>query len=426
VALVTLALLVGAVGVLLSLWATHKTKAAERGWAESFESMQAFATRYPSTTTNTAALELAVLSASLGISLDTPSIEGTSQERIQAARARVRLARDEGSRVMPLVAFLGAEAGKADDGKIDIPPAPVAEFLSRHAGEIAAIEAHVLEKDSISWACDIHKGGDSPLPSLGGHRLLAGVFLVHALEAARAGSHSAAQRALEASWKLNLVLRERPELVTQHLAMVIAGLHNAVLRRMTVPLGEWPERLGSQDWRRSVERSYQAEAFMFGRIGTDGSPSHAGTGPATLLGRLWLQPSIADHSDRIRRMAVELKQQDACAVDSESFARRMEAEIPWWNTFSTIAMPSLARGWDNVARAMLDDELTGLVVRAKAEVGGAKTRALPLATSPSSVCAGMSWVSRPQANGDLEIAADRNPFKDPRSAPPLSFRVHRH
>ncbi len=37
----------------------------------------------------------------------------------------------------------------------------------------------------------------------------------------------------------------------------------------------------------------------------------------------------------------------------------------------------------------------------------------------------MSWMNKPQANGDLEIGSDRNPFKDPKSAPPLSFRLHR-
>jgi hypothetical protein len=103
----------------------------------------------------------------------------------------------------------------------------------------------------------------------------------------------------------------------------------------------------------------------------------------------------------------------------------MEAEIPWWNILSKIAMPSLARSWSSVGRALLDDELTGLVVRAKAQVRSATGGVPQPASIPSSVCAGVSWMSKPQANGDLEIGADRNPFKDPKSAPPLSFRVHR-
>ena len=139
----------------------------------------------------------------------------------------------------------------------------MADFLTGHRAEIEAIEAHVLGSDTISWACDIQKGANSPAAPLLGHRHLTSVLLVHALETARAGNNQAAQRALEASWKLNLVLRERPELIAQLVATAIAGSHNAVLRRIPGTPAEWQGRLSSQDWRRSMLRSFQAEAWMF-------------------------------------------------------------------------------------------------------------------------------------------------------------------
>ncbi len=98
------------------------------------------------------------------------------------------------------------------------------------------------------------------------------------------------------------------------------------------------------------------------------------------LGGLWLELSIADYSDQMRRMAVELKRRDPCALDTEGFARQVEAEIPRWNILSKIAMPSLARSWSSVGRALLDDELTGLVVRAKAQLRSATSAAPQPAT----------------------------------------------
>ena len=436
--LIILALLVVAVVVAVSLWAPQKKRAADRGWAESFEPMETLAARYSGTPNSPAAQELATLSARLGISMESPLMERTPRGRTQESRARLRLAQEETNELRPLVAFLAAEAGRADDETLDAPPPQVADFLSGHRAEIEAIETHVLGSDTISWACDIQKGADSPTAPLLGHRHLVSVLLVHALETARAGNDQAAQRALEASWKLNLVLRERPELIAQLVAIGVAGSHNAVLRRIPGTLPEWQGRLSSQDWRRSMLRSLQAEVWMFERgvlqVQSSDRNAGGGRGPEQVgriahlsrpLGGLWLELSVADYSDQMRRMAVELKRGDPCALDIEGFARQMEAEIPWWNILSKIAMPSLARSWSSVGRALLDDELTGLVVRAKAQVRSA-TGAVPQPASiPSSVCAGVSWMSKPQANGDLEIGADRNPFKDPKSAPPLSFRVHR-
>ncbi len=428
--LLVLAVIVGAVAVAVSLWAPQKRRAADRGWAESFEPMEALVARYPGASTSPAAQELAVLSARVGISLETPPVEGTPRDREQAARAGLRLGKEETKRLLPLVSFLTAEGAKADDETIEAPPPPVAEFLSRHRADIEAIEARVLAKDAIAWACDLRKAPDGPTPPLLGHRHLASVLLVHALDAARAGDDAAAQRALESSWKLDIVLQERPELISQLVSMAIAWSHNAVLRRIAGTPEEWSERLSTRGWRLSMLRSIQAEAWMFGRFGAqvgsragDAGRGSGLAGPTAHLpgplARSWLELSIADYSDHIRRMSLELKGQDPCALDIAAFTRRTEAEIPWWNILSKIAMPALARSWGSIGRTLLDDELTALVVR-----GRAQAPAPPLSI-PSSACAGLSWTSRSQANGDLEIEADRNPFKDPRSAPPLSFRVHR-
>jgi hypothetical protein len=138
----------------------------------------------------------------------------------------------------------------------------VAEFLTRHSGEVAAIEAHVLGSEPITWANDLQGGHEAPIPPLTAHRSLQTVLLARALVAARSGDDPAAERALAASWRLGLVLRERPEILSQLLAAALAGSYNGVVRRIR---SRRRAHVGAPapDWRQGMVRSMQVEAWMF-------------------------------------------------------------------------------------------------------------------------------------------------------------------
>lgn len=414
----------------LRLWAPHRQKAADRAWAESFESMEALLARYPSTPDSPAALELAALAQALGISMLPPAWP-RPDGKTPAPGAEAW--REETKRFQPLVSFVAGQGAKTDDETLDAPPKEVAEFLSRRAGEIEAVEARILGPDPIAWAIDIRKGFDAPIPSLAGYRHLESVLLAHALEAARVGADGlAAQRALEASWKLNLTLRERPELISQLTAMALAALHNDVLRRVPEVPVEWAGRLSSHDWRRGLLRSYQADALQFMITARKGWPPLSdgrASPPADLVWKaasgVFLDLSLANYSEKMRRMAAEVRQQDPCSIDVEAFSRRTEEAIPRWNIVARIAMPSFARSWVSAGRAALGDELTRLVVQVKAQARTPEASAPLPATVPSSACAGLTWAVKTLPNGDIQIEADRNPFPDPKLAALLAFRVHR-
>jgi hypothetical protein len=417
------AVLAAAVVVVLAvagvrLWAPQRQQAADRGWAESFESMEALLARYPSAPDSPAAMELADLAQRLGISMHTAPAPETGPEEVR--------------RLQPLVTFVAAQAAKADDDVLEAPPPEVAEFLSGRAAEIDAVEARLLGRDPIAWAIDIRQGAGGPIPSLLGFRYLQSVLLARALVAARRGDAPAAQRALEASWRLNLAVRERPELICQLIAIAVDDLHDGVLRRVPAVPVEWAERVSSQDWRRALLRSYQAEALLFSITARNGGVTafrDRATGPVSLISRagavLFLEWSIADYSEQMRRMAVELRQQDACAVDTEAVSRRTEDGLSRWNMLGRVAVPGLARSWDSAARAALGDELTRLVVLSRTPARAPASGAVLPAAVPSTVCAGLTWAVKTLPSGDIQIEADRNPFKSPTPTPLLAFRVHR-
>jgi hypothetical protein len=157
----------------------------------------------------------------------------------------------------------------------------------------------------------------------------------------------------------------------------------------------------------------------------DGRRSEPADPAWNVMSRLFLELSLADYSWQMRRMAVEVRQQDPCSLDVEAFSRRTEEAIPRWNVLARIAMPSFARSWASAGRAALGDELTRLVLQAKAQARAPRTSAPLPASVPSSACAGLSWAVKTLPGGDIQIEADRNPFKDAKQAPLLAFRVHR-
>jgi len=413
----------------LRLWSPYRQRAADRAWAESFEPMETLLARHPAAPDSPAALELAARAQRLGISMLPSPTPGS----IGKAPASGEVGwKEEAKRFQPLVSFVGGQGTKAEDATLEAPPQEVGDFLSKNSGEIDAVEARILGPDPITWAIDIRKGADAPYPSLPGHRYLVSVLLARALEAARGGEGPAAERALEASWKLHSTLRERPELMSQLVSIAMTDLHNGVLRRVPTEPAEWAERLSRHDWRRAVLRSYQAEALQFTITAREGwTPASGGreaSKPAEwawrLVSRLFLELSLANYSEQMNRMAVEVGLQDPCSLDAAALSRRTEEAIPRWNILARIAMPSFARTWNSVGRAALGDELTRLVVQAKAQVPPAQASELPR-TVPSSACAGVTWAVRALPSGDIHIEADRNPFQDPKTAPLLAFRVHR-
>ena len=385
----------------LRSWARHRLRVSEERWATTSGIADPLV-RYPPVAQSDAARRLLELSARLGIKSPAPGIPNN---------------------VNAVYGWVSQQAEKTEDIPGPPPPGAVADFLGEHRADIEAIEALLLGQGPVVWERDMARGFEAPYPPLVVHRLLQGVILANALVAERTGHHEASQRALEASWRLEQDLRERPELISQLIVVVTSSLRQGVLRQASTPPREWRERLQDFDYRRTTRGVLRAEAWMFSRQlqgkGLGDVSSEEGQPPATglraRLVRVATRPYVemmgADYSERLEAAARELTTLDPCRL-ADDHDSRIRSAIPRWNVIGRIGMPSVARVWVTVGRAAFDAELTALVLEAKARRGqGAATA---LASRRSQACPSVRWVSTVEG-GAVTIAPETDPF--PASAP---------
>ena len=364
--------------------------------------MDALRARYATAPDSTAALELAELARPLGIPL--ARTEGSNY--------------DGSPGLVALNKFVSEWSRKADDGPLE-PPAPeVAEFLSRTRADVDAIEALLLTDRPVAWAVNLRDGQAPPAPPLMGLRSLDAVLLCRAIDAARRGDTSAARRSIEATGRLALTVRDRPELISQLIFMALLGRRNAVMRRLPAEALAGVDR-PARDWKAAMVRAYQAEVLLFSAAARSApAPGERPVYRNWLARYVLIDLSLADYSTQVYRMAVQLRSADPCRLDPQALSEDSERSLPRWNLLGRIAMPGLSSAWLSAAQIAFDDELTRLVLKAKTRASAA---ALP-ARVPSDVCSDVNWTIATFAGGDVQIAADRQPFARP---VPAAFRVHR-
>lgn len=405
IGLVTLAFIV-ILGV--RVWASQRQQAADRAWASSFESMDALVARYPAAPNSPAAVKLASLAGRLGLSLlplDRPP-DGTSGAR------REEEAPEAAKQFDPIRRFVSDQGTNTGGGVPVVVPAAVTDALSAMKADLDAIEAHLVGPEAIVWGIDLRRGLDGPGFSIWAYRDLATALLARSFEAARAGDGRAAQRSLDAFSTLFLALSDRPELTSQLIALAMDALRNGVLRQIAAAPGEWTAMPPGRNHTRALLRAIQADTLVF-------AMTARGSSNRSPFLELWL----ADASLRLQRLASALAVQNPCEMDVARFAGRAQADVPWWNPIGGAAMPGLVQVWATTAKTALDDELTRMVVAARARMRNPNAGNRLPASAASTTCAGLTWMVATQPNGDILIEARTNQPFDPAMMRRTSFRL---
>jgi hypothetical protein len=391
-------------------FASHRVRRTQEAWAGEGAPLDAFAARFPYEPSSPAALQLDERTRSLGIHM--------------VLRENARPS-DPTNAQQKLLAELGSAVGKLSRSADGVPPPlpPAAEaLLERERSTLGAIVGHILEAGPLRWELDISKGLAGPTPSLLGHRQLQGLLLARSWVAARDGRPAEAERALEASWRLNASFVERPELISQLIAVAVASMQHEVLRVTPQPAPIWRSRMSERPFSSGFSTSLQFEAAGWMRF-ADGSwgvsdLNHYGettTPPRGPLGRIgrfltapYVQLSVADTSDALLRARRELARQRRCDLDMTAYSKRFEESLPRWNVIGRVASPSVVRAWVSLREGDLDRELTERALIARAE--RAASGAWPRGPFASTVCEGASWEYRATAGGGLSLRGSANPF----------------
>lgn len=401
-----------------------------------------FEAQFPKAEATAAALELERLAALLGIELaprlePRPSAEAPREGEetedqaangeeaaadvettpapvleVQENRARPSAEAAAALQAVQFGGFLDREL-KSTQEKIGAPPRAVERFLADHEGELEAIESLLLREGSLQWGMDVTPKADTHLPNVLGHLRLQRLLVARALLEMRQGETDAADRTLEASWRLNEVLSGRPELITHLIVVAVAKYQVGALRKLVAPAAGWADRLRSQRLLLGYLAAFQNE-FWFVWDADDL------TGEEGAWGRT------------LRGMAEELQARDPCSwtpkMLEQAWERAFDAQYAtddpdrgWLGTIALNLTNIIAR-W---GRYLVDAELTGLVLDARTERAASREKAWPgkLFKLGAGICQ-ESWTYRASVKGTVTIAFQGSPLGEgatPGLTLPLTF-----
>src|SRR5581483_11013206 len=205
---------------------------------------------FPDVETNPAAQALTELTPPLGFSI-TPKLPALQQPKVGNDWEAIK---------EPVNKYFHDELERTNE-QIAPPPANVAAYLNDHRAQIDRARDHILNAGPIVWVTHFRMGADAPLPNLLGQMNLSKLLAARALMKASAGDATAWDD-LHAIWLLDRELWQRPELISQLIALAGARMVNASAAKMPLPAPQWLAEIQSFDYRQHFAASHQAEAYF--------------------------------------------------------------------------------------------------------------------------------------------------------------------
>lgn len=372
---------------LTPFYAGRVEQQASDTWRQAGLPFEDFPARYPRAEENSSARRLRELAVPLGITFPTPNVKAASsalavQEELQA-HVKGRL-----------------------DGKQEPVPAALQSFRERHAAELEALLQHLAGAEAPRWEQDTSRGFAAPFPSLQPLRQISQVLLLEALERPAEG-----ERGLTALWNLSASLRERPELISVLIGLALDSQMLALARRLESVPPALATKLGTLEYRSTLPRIWQNEAWMLwyysDRDGTlsalsGDDPQRGIAGRLTApLERRYLRLCAADDSRVLAALAVETRALEPCSPPDDA---GVLGRLARWNVVGRIALPSLTKVWQSLLGAQLDVELTRKVLALRAQRGPDGAWPESWSDTRSEVCSTGSWSYTRNADDGISLA----------------------
>lgn len=380
----------------LVLWMVGVNRLANEREAQLDRELQTFIGHFPKIEANESARKLNELTAALGIGLafksaNTPDPAPETMEEFEEIREE-------------LDRFLEAELEKTT-GSLSPAPESLRSYLETRKAELEAIRRHLLNSELPIWKQDLEPwlNINHPIPSMVGLLNLQKLLILDVLEKNRQGQNPGRLASLEASWKLNQTLWERPDIISQLIAILVARLQAGALRKMDGLPDQWQERAIARDYQKSLLNGLELESWLnYGLVKELQMAPEEGAEKLAPLEVLYIRLSGIDTSQNMRRGFAKLEFENICSFDVEAFEGQMVDSIAWWNQLGQIAMPSWGSQWRKAGKMMLDWELTQKIIQVKALAAEQGTWPETLPDLESKVCPGQRWIY--QVTGDRSIS----------------------
>ena len=406
----SLALIGGAVAITLAAWIWsgvriwQKERPVQQAWVEMTGRtpegyFQTILQQFPKTGMNETARQLEELTTRLGIFNPMPNRFYDGQRKNFVGPFDT----------LDAPTYVVSQSRKSTD-EIDEAPAKLQDYLKNHRADLDALYSLVQRSEVPRWETDIALLSRAPVPALFYHRQLHGLIALDILEKTRKGETASAQAALEASWKINQSLRERPEFLSQMVALSILDLQMGALRKMAHVPDIWQKRIGLATWQESFLRAMELDALVNSRDMTDTD--------APVRSTRWFDLLVKSPFGRpVRRLVgIEIlevsheallltRKSSFCALSPQVAVDRLEASCSNWNMGTQYGYTNYLRAWSSLMEAMTRLELTAKILQAKEARSSATTPDWPkqLEEMKSLLCPEAKWVHEITPDGSIKL-----------------------
>ncbi len=306
--------------------------------------------------------------------------------------------------------FLRAQTHRVSGPLAALPP-DLKAYLAAHQDSLAAVQSHILESEAPQWEMNFERMFELnyPFPGQVNTRNVQSLLLLSVIDRAQQGQPAQALIALEASWRLNQAVLQRPDLVSQISAEIVSVYQAGLLRYLQDVPTFWQSRLSQQAQHQSVLEGYRFETWL------QYETSQASLGPATNRpsatarsqpgGKLtamlsyWFSPvysfqlSSISATGTTHRALDRLAALNVCAT-SQSMAEEVliQAAPAQPNQSSALVPKAWAKWWKLAGDRALAIELTQNVLQAKQQLAASGHWPEDLPNLASQTCPGEHWV----------------------------------
>jgi hypothetical protein len=318
---------------------------ARAAWSAEFGDPKDSLASYPKQPDDEIAIRLAGLAKGLGIEMSRPRpAEANGPSTPSATNAEpFRSFAEYDDRVL---------AGPADS--IEAPPSVVANFRETAGSRIREVVDLLADSDGPRWEMNESLRLPGSVPNGLGISRLHRIVLTEALLRARDRDEAGSERALRAAWNLNRSLLDRPEVISQFIAVSLARLEAGALRHLPVDPTSWTAILAQHDFRTSMLNALTVESY--GRASSlDGTSAFE-------------RASRADFLDLTRRFLVSLRDSPVCDGTPEDLLAGTPDNRELLSAgyiLGSISRPNDAHSWRRVDRLIVDIELTRKILQAR-------------------------------------------------------------
>lgn len=341
----------------------------------------AFFARFPATRLNDSAQQIDRLGAALGFSPNARYLDPAEIDSVAAADFR---AIDQS-----LTEFLQAQTTLVS-GPLTLLPADLSTYLNIYRGKITSAQQQILASDLPQWELSGETLFDPNYPPPGFFNIfyLQKLILLSAIDYHHTGQRARMIAAMDASWRLNQAIAQRPDLVSQLLFSIVLAQQASLLRHFDAVPTYWQARLASHSPQQAILTGLQFENWLKYKLSQS-------TWPA----RQWFSMQPYFELKTIRAIntahtAVDwLATTDICSMPQTVVERRLAArQVNEGGAETAFSSAAIARRWKRAGDRALAIELSQHVLAAKQQRAEQGMWPTTLPNLDSQVCPGERWV----------------------------------